>query len=47
MANNGKDEKPNPEVKDNGDGTKTLTYRQTEEQKKQDALREELTKPKK
>ena len=29
-----KDDKPNPEVKDNGDGTKTLTYRETEEQKR-------------
>lgn len=28
------DEKPNPTVQDNGDGTVTLTYRQTEDQKR-------------
>jgi hypothetical protein len=29
-----KEEKPNPTVQDNGDGTQTLTYRETEEQRR-------------
>ena len=43
MAKNDEKGKPNPEVKDNGDGTKTLIYRQTEDQKEQEALERKLT----
>lgn len=41
MAKNN-DDRPNPERKDNGDGTVTLTYRETEEQRKQRELEEKL-----
>ena len=37
-----KDEKPNPDKKDNGDGTVTLTYRQTQEQKDRQAVEDKL-----